>query len=143
MFAGLVLCGLVGAAIIGKSLISSRPAESPDEMVQVVFDNVIAANRENLGAYMATAHPDSPGYKTTQATIQIAFSHYDLLHEIFVLEMVEQDKSEAVISSVLTGRRVRGPAFPDNSVTGEMTPRKCEGEWRIYDQRVDDVQYLN
>ena len=143
MFVGLVLCGLVGAAVIGKSLFSSQPAESPDQVVQVVFDNVIAANREDLGAYMATIHPDSPGYNNTQATIQSAFSLYDLSYEIFIPEMIEQDISEAVISFVLTTRKVQGPSFQNNTVTGEMTLRKYEGQWMIYDQRVDNIQYLN
>ena len=143
VFAGLVLCSLAGAAVIGKPLFSSQPAESPDEVVQVVFDNVIAANREDLGAYMATIHPESPGYNATQTTIRSAFSLYDLSYEIFIPEMIEQDKSEALISFVLTTRKVRGAAFQNNRVTGEMTLRKYEGEWMIYDQRVDDIQYLN
>ena len=143
LFAGLVLFSLVGAAVIGKSLFSSQPAESPDEVVQVVFENIIAANREDLGAYMATIHPDSPRYRTEQAMIQSAFSLYDLSYEIFIPEMLEQGESEAVISFVLTTRKVRGPAFQDNTVTGEMTLRKHEGEWKIFDKRLDDLQYLN
>ena len=143
VFAGLMLCGLVGAAVIGKSPFSSQPADSPDEVVQVVFDNVIAANREDLGAYMATIHPDSPRYNATQTSIRSAFSLYDLSYEIFIPEMIEQDKFEAIISFVLTTRKVQGPAFQNNTVTGEMTLRKYEGEWKIYDQRVDNIQYLN
>jgi hypothetical protein len=144
VIAGLVLCGLVGAAVVGNSsLFSSQPTESPDDVVQVVFDNIFAANREDVGAYMATIHPNSPGYNTTHETIKIASSLYDLSYEIFIPEMLEQGRSEAVISFVLTTRKIRGPAFQDNIVTGEMTLRKHEGEWKIYDQRVDDVQYLN
>jgi hypothetical protein len=112
-------------------------------VVQVVFENIIAANREHLGAYMATIHPDSPRYRTEQAMIQSAFSLYDLSYEIFIPEMLEQGESEAVISFVLTTRKVQGPAFQDNTVTGEMTLRKHEGEWKIFDQRKDDLQYLN
>ena len=144
VLAGLVVFRLVGAAVVSNSsLFSSPPAESPDDVVQVVFDNIIAANREDVGAYMATIHPDSPSYNKRQVTIKSAFSLHDLSYAIFIPEMLEHGESEAVISFVLTTRKIRGPAFRDNTVTGEMTLQKHGGEWKIYDQRVDDIQYLN
>jgi len=144
LFAGLVLCSLVGAAVIRNvSLSAAQPAEDPDAVVQVVFDNIVAANREDIRTYMATIHPESPGYDMTLTTIQAAFTQYDLSYEIFIPEMLEQGRSEAVISFVLTTRKVQGPAFRDNVVTGEMTLRKHEGAWKIYHQSVDNVQYLN
>ncbi len=52
-------------------------------------------------------------------------------------------KNEVVVAFILTTRKIRGPSFRDNKIDGEMILKKEEGYWKIYDQDVHNVKYLN
>jgi hypothetical protein len=71
------------------------------------------------------------------------YQTYDLWHTISGLEVTKLTNKEARVSFMLTTERIRGPAFRDNVVTGVFILRKDNGEWKLYDQTVDDVEYLN
>jgi ketosteroid isomerase-like protein len=113
-----------------------------EDVRAVLYENVRAANAEDLDRYMATIHTSSPSYATTESTLASAFDTYDLAYELTQANVLEQSDSEATISFVLTTRKISGPAFRDNRVTGTMTLRKEDGVWKIYDQRISNIEYL-
>ena len=49
----------------------------------------------------------------------------------------------ATIFFVLTTKKINGPTFRDNRVTGTMYLRKVDGAWKIYDQKISNVEYLD
>jgi hypothetical protein len=75
--------------------------------------------------------------------LQTVFGDYDLSYFVSYVEVIELSNREAVVSFVLTTRRIRGGPFSDNRVTGEWTLRPEDGVWKIYDQKVSDVEYLD
>jgi hypothetical protein len=42
----------------------------------------------------------------------------------------------------LVTRKLRGPAFKDNQITGVMIMRPEDGAWKLYNQDIDSVVYL-
>ena len=118
----------------------SPPSENP---LNVIFENIHASNAENVNHYMATIHSKSPSYEATKKMTQEAFSLFDLSYKVSGLKIIKQTKKEVVVAFTLTTRKTRGPDFRDNRINGEMILRQEEGKWKIYNQVVHDVKYLN
>jgi hypothetical protein len=72
-----------------------------------------------------------------------AFSLFDLSHKISGVKVLKQANKEVVVGFTRTTRKIRGPRFRDNVISGEMTLRKEHGDWKIFDQVVHDIKYLN
>lgn len=142
----IVLCCVLGstlAALGNSELLEPEPTTDSGDPREVLYENIRASNAENQAAYMATIHPDSPSYSITANSIGEAFSTHDLSYRLSNVEILSQDSRKAVVTFTLTTTRLRGPAFRDNRITGEMTMRLHEGQWKIYSQKVDEVEYLD
>ena len=148
----IVLAGLTGvilacllASVLLQRLSSGDAQATPtrEDVRAVLYENVRAANAEDLDRYMATIHSNSASYQTTESTLATAFEIYDLAYELTQASVLEQGGSEAVISFVLTTRKIGGPAFRNNRVTGTMILRKEGGVWKIFDQKISNVEYLD
>ena len=119
---------------------ASSPADDP---IAVIIDNIRASNAESIPHYMATIHSKSPSYQSTKKLTEQAFGLFDLSYEISGVKIVKQNKNEAVVAFTLTTQKIRGPSFRDNRITGDMILRKEDGKWKIYNQVVHDIKYLN
>jgi tetratricopeptide (TPR) repeat protein len=143
------VCLLVVLLIPGLSLLSptggaaAQPETAVEDVTDVIIQNIIASNNEDFDRYMATIHSKSPGYEATAQMLSTIFGDYDLTYQISELEVVEQTSREAQVNFVLTTRKVRGPEFQDNQVSGRMILKKDNGAWKIYDQKIENVQYLD
>lgn len=127
------------------NILNQEPTDLPDEVTAVIYENIRASNAKDFNRYMGTIHADSPGYNTTKETIEQAFSdEFTLSYRVTDVYIIEQDKDEAKVHFVLTTKLVSGPiSFRDNQVTGEMILRKENGDWKIYNQNIADVEYLD
>ena len=143
----LVLCVcLLGLASLGNSgVLEPEPTALPEEITAVIYENIRASNAKDYDGYMATIHSKSPNYSATKEGIKAAFSdEYTLSYRLSDVFVVEQRKNRAVVHFVLTTRLTRGPSgFRDNRVTGEMKLRTEDGAWKIYDQEVIEIEYLD
>ena len=119
------------------------PTPTPEDIYWVIYENIRASNYEDIDRYMSTIHSRSPGYQVTKNGIEDIFSDYDLSYRVSNLRVIEQEKNSAKIYFVLTTKRINGPAFRDNRVYGEMTLRKEDGRWKIYNQDINNVEYLD
>jgi hypothetical protein len=141
-----VVCCLAvaGVAVFSPDSPLLKPAEptpSADQLFNVLYQNTRAANDENVAAYMATIHPNSPSYRQTESALRDMFSQYDLEFYFYDLQLTSLKSNEARIHFSLSTRKIRGPAFRNNVVVGTMILKPDNGTWKIYDQVVDDVQY--
>lgn len=125
----------------GQSAEGASP--TPENVTAVIFENIRASNAESISRYMGTIHSKSPAYKSTESITKEAFSMFDLSYKISGVKVIEQNKNQAVVAFVLTTRKIRGASFRDNRINGEMTLKKENGVWKIYNQKVHDVKYLN
>ncbi len=145
---------VTACCVLGLFLIPNRDAvqgEQPSESevtveenpIAVIIENIKASNAENVNFYMATIHSKSPLYQSTKNMTKEAFSRFDLSYKVSGLKVIKQTKDEVVVAFTLTTTKIRGPNFRDNLINGEMILRKEDGKWKIYDQVVHDVKYLN
>jgi hypothetical protein len=116
---------------------------STENPVAVIFANIQAANAESIPHYMATIHSKSPSYQSTKDMTKEAFGLFDLSYRISGVKIKKQTDNEAVVAFTLTTRKIKGPSFRDNRITGDMILRKEDGKWKIYTQVVHDIKYLN
>ncbi len=140
------LIACIGLAILGslaeQGSTTSAPTDSPSAITSVVFENIAAHNAEDVERYMATLHSDAPNYDQTRDVLSDMYQNYDIQHSITGVELLKTTKNRAEVSFVLTTKKVRGPSFRDNRVTGVFILKKEDGRWKLYDQKVDDIEYL-
>ncbi len=117
--------------------------QSMDDYTAVVVENLRASNAEEIDAYMATIHSRSPLYDQTEASLSDIFQNYDLSYHLDKLELMDAKPAEIQLAFELTTVKLRGPGFRDNTIKGVMILRQEGGQWKIYDQQVDQVEYLN
>ncbi len=125
-----------------SGLSSSEPAADTSAITAPIYANINASNAEDIPAYMATIHSESPVYDQTENMLSPMFANYDLSFDISGVEVLEQSAQEAKVSFILVTRKINGPDFNDNQVTGAMILRPENGAWKIYNQQVDSVDYL-
>ncbi len=143
----IVVCCLTvgGIAIVSSGGLSSLGSPQPTPTNQQLFDvlhtNAKAGVDEDLDAYMATIHPNSPLYNQTEDTLKDMFAQFDLNFEFYDLTVTSLKSNEAKIHFSLLTRKRAGPDFRNNIVIGTMILRPDNGVWKIYNQTVEDVQY--
>jgi tetratricopeptide (TPR) repeat protein len=135
--------GCIGIISSGglPSLGSSQSAPTDQQLFDVLHVNAQAGIDEDLEAYMATIHPDSPLYDQTEDVLIDLFALYDLDFKFYDMTVTNLKSNEAKIHFSLLTRKRAGPDFRNNIVIGTMTLRPDNGVWKIYNQEVEDVQY--
>jgi tetratricopeptide (TPR) repeat protein len=143
----IIMCCLTvgGIGIVSSgglpSLGSSQPTPTDQQLFDVLHTNAKAGVNEDLEAYMATIHPNSPLNNRTEDTLKEMFATYDLNFEFYDLTVTSLMSNEAKIHFSLLTRKRAGPDFRNNIVIGMMILRPDDGVWKIYNQTVEDVQY--
>ena len=138
--------GVIGFILLRDpfmGIAASRPSLNPANYTAVIYENIRASNAEDMQAYMATIHPDSKAYATTKEMLGTIFENYDLSYKVSGIRVVENNSREVHLYLVLVTRKINGPAFRDNQVSGIMILRKDGDVWKIYDQKVENIQYLD
>jgi tetratricopeptide (TPR) repeat protein len=122
---------------------ASEAEPAQDDPFAVIIANIRASNAESIPHYMATIHSKSPAYQSTKQMTAEAFDLFDLSYQISGLKINNQTKNEVVVAFTLTTRKIRGPSFRDNRINGDMILRQEDDRWKIYNQVVHDIKYLN
>jgi hypothetical protein len=141
-----VVCLLgVVMIVIGQnpSLLKTRPEPTPESSYDVILRNRDTANAEDLDGYMDTIHPAASGRFLTRTAMQDLFAKYDLRYDVYNLKILEQKETEARVAFTLITRKIRGPAFSNNRVDGVMILRLEKGQWKIYNQEINNVTYID
>ncbi len=138
-----LVIGCIGIVSSGglPSLGSSQPTPTNQQLFDVLHVNAQAGVDEDLEAYMATIHPNSPLYDQTEDVLKDLFAQYDLDFKFYDMTVTSLKSNEAKIHFSLLTRKRAGPDFRNNIVIGTMILRPDNGVWKIYNQEVEDVQY--
>ncbi len=67
----------------------------------------------------------------------------DFSSNVYNVKVLELSDEKARVSFTLITKQVRGPAFRDNQVDGVWILRKDDGAWKLYDQEVNNITYLD
>jgi hypothetical protein len=69
------------------------------------------------------------------------FENYDLDYYLSAVDLESQSDQQARITFMLFTRKLRGPEFRNNEITGVFILQPYNGSWKIYDQEVLDIEY--
>jgi predicted small lipoprotein YifL len=130
----------IGAAIFGCG---GAVVTNDSDIIASVSENLKAMENEDVDATMATIDENSPGYQSTKDLIKVIFEQYDLKYELSDLKVIEKNKNEAKVSFTQVTRKVSGPEFRDNKITGVHTLRLSRGKWKIFNSVVKTTDYLD
>jgi len=117
--------------------------ETDSEIISVLYENLKAAENEDLESYMATIHEQSPFYAQTEQTMQLIFTKYDLKYELKELKVIEKSDQEAKVKFIQIAKKVSGPEFRNNKTTGIHILKKSDGKWKIYGAQIKNIDYLD
>jgi hypothetical protein len=123
---------------------NSRPNSAVAEPIfSAVRAQIKALNRRDATAALAIMHPAAPGLDRTRQTTEQVTATYDLLYMLQNLTLDSADANEAQVRFTQITRKVSGPEFRNNRVTGIHTLRKYQGAWKIYYTQVLTIDYLD
>jgi len=114
-----------------------------EQVMQVIYENLLFSEREDVESMMRTLHPESPGYAYTRKLMEKAFQMFDLKYELINQEVRSVADDEAKVYFKQKTIKVGGDAeFKDNIIEGVHTLKKYNGKWLIYSTKIDRTQYL-
>jgi hypothetical protein len=109
----------------------------------VMVNNVTALQEENVEKYMATLHPESPGYAKMELLCPQIFQIYDLAHKLIDIEVLTVSSGEAKVRTVQEARRLSGPEnYRHNRSTMVHTLKKYQGEWKLFQSDQESMEYI-
>lgn len=136
-------CGLLLVCTVfwgcDRNPASQRDAEP---VFAVVRAQVKALNKRDASAALACMHPEAPGLDRTRQTTLEVTATFDLIYMLQNLALDALSEDEARVRFTQLTRKVSGPEFRNNRVTGVHTLRKYQGAWRLYYTQVLNIEYL-
>ena len=101
-------------------------------ILAVLQQNLAAMNRKDSAGVMATIHPESPNFATTEATIKESFGQDHLRFTVLDWKVATESGDEATVIFKQKTEKVGGTArFDDNILEGTHTLKKDRGTWKI------------
>ncbi|MBE4907098.1 hypothetical protein IMZ08_03375 [Bacillus luteolus] len=110
---------------------------------ELIERNVDVFNNEDVDGYMADLASDYPNLAQTKATIEGTFAMYDLLAELFEIDILEITEDTASVRIVLQTTSLVESDFKDNVVEFVQVVKKENGKWVLTDQvEILAIEYL-
>ncbi len=131
LFAALILAGC-----------GSNRSKDEQEIKDVIYKNIQAGNDEDVNEYMSTIDKGNKNYEHMEQMMNTIYSTYDLNYQIKDLKVTELNENEAKVQFVQITKKIKGPMFRDNRIEGVHTMRKTDGKWKIYDTKINKMEYL-
>ena len=122
---------------------SGTLSQSDKDMFSVIRKNLDTAQEEKLEEHISTIHPNSPAYESTRRIMEQMFSLYDLNYELKDMKIIKKSKTEAEVEFIQVTKKKKGPDFRDNKVKGVHILKDYNGEWKIYNTIINNVEYLD
>ena len=121
----------------------ARKTADEEAVKNVIQNNIKALQEENLENYLATLHPDSPGYAQMEALCPKIFEIYDLQHKLVETKILKISGDEARVRTTQEARRISGPEnYKDNRSTMVHTLKKYKGHWKLFNTEQESMELL-
>ena len=132
------------AALGGGALLVLGGGGGNEEIRAVIRENAQALEDGSVDRYIETMHPESPIYDRTRSQTEALLQEVqagDLTVEV-TIESVDTLGEERAEAETVQTTRADIQDFRDNRVDQVHELRTYQGEWRIYDSTVEDIEYL-
>ncbi|AIQ45462.1 hypothetical protein R70723_05810 [Paenibacillus sp. FSL R7-0273] len=108
------------------------PKADEDAIKAVFTANLDYTNKEDLDGVMSTIDESAPGYEQNRLVATQLFQAYDLESSIESSKIIDYTGDTAVLYSVQTIKKLKGPQFQDNRNTTITTLKKsADGKWKL------------
>ncbi|WP_052087954.1 copper amine oxidase N-terminal domain-containing protein [Paenibacillus wynnii] len=108
------------------------PKAEEDAILAVLQTQIKSLNEENLNGMLSTLDSTSPLFEQTKKAFNNTFSTYDLLITMESSKIINYSENEAVVYTIQTAKKIKGPDFPDNrSVEVIILKKTKEGKWLV------------
>jgi hypothetical protein len=116
-----------------------------DTAIRVPIEaNLNAIESHDLIGYMATIHPDSPGYEESEAGMRGSFAEgYTIHYDVILGKATVQQNGFVRVPCVLIATKISGGLFQDYVATGSYIMRLDGTQWKIFDEYNDNVINLD
>jgi PBP1b-binding outer membrane lipoprotein LpoB len=121
----------------------SDRSKNEQAVKDVIYKNNEAGNSEDVAAYISTMDKDNRNYDQLENMMNTIFSTYDLNYQVKDLKITELKEDEAKVKYVQIIKKIKGPTFRDKRIEGIYTLRQTDGQWRIFDNQITKMDYLN
>ena len=119
-------------SVAGLAMLKNRSGEN-EQVLAVVRANVEAINRKDLVALVDLIHPESRGRQELKDTAKFLFQSYELRCTLERATIESMDEREARVRFSQVTRKISGPEFKNNRVSGIHVLRKFNGQWKLFD----------
>lgn len=132
-------------AVLVILLLSSCNQSYDAEIVSVLQQNAQTAQSENLAAYMNTYHSKSPARQVVRAIMTPLFKAYNLRYTVSDIKVESRTSEEIRAQYTLLTQKAdnTGPPFRDNKTGQLVTFKKENGQWKIYEAKINKIEYVD
>jgi len=116
---------------------------SENAVIQVLYDNINALNNEDIDGAMSAISPDSPSYSATRDLTLQLFKDYEIKYTLESYKVISVTPEKAEVEIVQVTRNENDMPFDANRMTAIHELRPYQGQWKIYNTTIENIDYLN
>ena len=117
-------------------------ADTADEVLKVIENNLKYTQSEDMEAVVATMHPDSLSYYPSKHMMRQLFPEYDLKYVLLDYKFLGSDADYAYARVLIRTTKIEGPGFWDNEIDAIQAFKKENGQWKLFSQANLTINYL-
>ena len=136
-----IICLFLFAALLSAGCGSDK-SKDEQEIKDVINKNIEAENNEDIDAYMQTIDKGNKNFDELEEIKSNLYSNFDLNYQVKDLKITVLNDNEAEVHFVQTTKKIKGPNFRDYRLEGIHTMHKTDGQWKIYDTKIVNKEYL-
>ncbi|HSD64031.1 MAG TPA: hypothetical protein VLB50_09540 [Ignavibacteriaceae bacterium] len=129
------------AALLFAGCGSDRSKEE-QAIKDVINKNNEAENNEDINAYMQTIDKENKNYDQLEEIKSNLYGNFDLNYQVKDVKITQMNDNEAKVQFVQIVKKIKGPSFRDYRLEGIHTMHKIDGQWKIYDTKITNKEYL-
>jgi ketosteroid isomerase-like protein len=131
-------------ALLPVLFLSACNKSSDSEIMAILQQNAQAAQSENLAAYMNTYHSKAQARQALKAMMPNLFKFYNLKYTVSDVQVESSTAEEIRARYTLLTQKAdsTGPPFRNNKTGQTVTFKKENGQWKIYEGKVNKIEYV-
>jgi ketosteroid isomerase-like protein len=139
-----LLLGMAAGVPAQERAVTKSSAATESELRKTISENITTTQAEDLDAMMKTIHSSSPLYQQTRQQVsQIFGKGLGLKYELLSLKYLASDGDYAFARVRQRTTKTPPGGFRNNEIDMIVAFRKEEGTWRIWNQAILEINYLN
>ena len=105
--------------------------------------NLKATQDEDFDAFWETCKPSAQIKKQSEDALKALFETYDFSVTLNSYKLISIDGGSAVVESVVTTQKIRGPEFKDSRIKQNNHLKKIDGKWYIVRTDIKSYAFIN